>query len=103
VPVSLFHPIWHSVARVERTEGRVIAPSEKISRQDALRAATINGAYITFDEKVKGSLEPGKLADFVCLDGNLLTVPEEQIKDITADFTVVGGKTVYERPDEDRS
>ncbi len=102
VPVSLFHPIWHSIARLERTEGRVIAPSEKISRQDALRAATIHGAYITFDEKVKGSLEPGKLADFACLDKNLLTVPEEEIKDITADFVVVGGETVYERPGESR-
>lgn len=97
VPVSLFHPIWHCVARKERIAGRVIAPSEKLSRKDALRAATFNGAYITFDENNKGSLEPGKLADFVCLDENPLTVAEDKIKDISADFTVVGGKTVYER------
>lgn len=97
VPVSLFHPIWHSVARKERTEERVIAPDEKIRREDALRAATINGAYLTYDEKTKGSIEPGKLADFACLSKNPLTVAEDEIKDIHAEFVVVGGKTVVDK------
>jgi predicted amidohydrolase YtcJ len=97
VPVSLFYPVWQSVARKERIEGRVIAPSQRIGREDALRAATVNGAYLTFDEKDKGSLEPGKLADFVCLDADPLSVPEDAIKDIAAQFTVVGGKTVYRK------
>lgn len=97
VPVSLFHPIWHCVARIERTEGIVIAPEEKISREDALRAATNHGAYLTFEEGIKGSLEPGKLADFACLNKDYLDVPEEEIKDIEAEFVVVGGKTVYQR------
>ncbi len=97
VPVSMFYPIWQSVARKERTEGRCIAPSQRISREDALRAATINGAYLTFDEDKKGSLEPGKLADFVCLDADPLTVEEDAIKDIAADFTVVGGRMAYRK------
>ncbi len=97
VPVSLFYPVWQSVVRKERIEGRVIAPSQRIGREDALRAATINGAYLTFDEKDKGSLEPGKLADFVCLDADPLSVQEDAIKDIAAKFTVVGGRTVYSK------
>lgn len=100
VPVSLFHPVWHCVARVERTQGLSIAPEQRISRLDALKAATVNGAYLTFEEHKKGSLEAGKLADFACLDQDPLTVFEDDIKDITADFVVVGGKTVYEKEAE---
>ena len=97
IPVSLFYPIWEAVARVDRASGRVIAPNQKISREDAIRAATINGAYLTFDEKVKGSIEPGKLADFICLAEDPLRVDEERLKDLAPDFVVVSGRTVYER------
>ncbi|HWK94519.1 MAG TPA: amidohydrolase [Pseudolabrys sp.] len=98
VPVSLFYPVWQSVARKDRVTGNVIAPSQKISRQDALRAATINGAYLTFEEKEKGSLEVGKLADFVCLNANPMSVAEDDLKELKAEFTVVGGRTVYGDP-----
>ena len=97
VPVSLFHPIWQSIARKDLGTGEVIAPAQKLTRAQALRAATINGAYLTFEENVKGSLEPGKLADFACLTDDPLTVEEDCIKDIAADFTVVGGRTVFTR------
>jgi predicted amidohydrolase YtcJ len=97
VPVSLFYPIWQSVARKERIAARVIAPSQKITRRDALRAATIAGAYLTFEENEKGSIEPGKLADFVCLDANPLAVEESAIKDIAAEFVVIGGRNVYRK------
>lgn len=96
VPVSLFYPIWQSVARKD-ISGALVAPEQKLTREQALRAATINGAYLTFEEKEKGSIEPGKLADFVCLTDDLLTVEEDRIKDIVADFTVVGGRTVFSR------
>jgi predicted amidohydrolase YtcJ len=75
----------------------VVAPDERLSREQALRTATINGAYLTFEEKEKGSLEPGKLADFACLSDDPLTVEEDRLKDIVAEFTVVGGRTVYSR------
>ena len=97
VPVSLFYPIWQSIARKDLTTGEVVAPAQKLSREQALRAATINGAYLTFEENQKGSIEPGKLADFVCLSDDLMTVEEDRIKDIVAEFTVVGGRTVFAR------
>ena len=97
VPASMFHPIWQAVARVDRTTNEVIAPSQKLSREDALRAATIEGAYLTFEESEKGSIETGKLADFAVLSADPLTVPEGDIKDIVANVTVVGGRVVYER------
>jgi predicted amidohydrolase YtcJ len=97
VPVSLFYPIWQSIARKDLTTGEVVAPGQKLSREQALRAATINGAYLTFEENQKGSIEPGKLADFVCLSDDLMTVEEDRIKDIVAEFTVLGGRTVFNR------
>ncbi len=97
VPVSMFYPIWQSVARQDRASGRVVAPAEKIGREDALRAATIDGAYLTFEEDVKGSLEAGKLADFACLSGDPLRIEEHALKDIVADLVVVGGRTAYRR------
>lgn len=96
VPPSLFHPIWQAVARLDRHSGRVIAPSQKLSREDALRAATIAGAWLTFEEGEKGSLEPGKLADLVVLSDNPLTCDEARIKNITAEMTIVGGRIVHE-------
>lgn len=97
VPVSLFHPIWHAIARKDMSTGKIVAESQKLSREQALRAATINGAYLSFEEKEKGSIEPGKLADFACLSDDPLTCEEDRIKDIVAEFTVKGGRTVYSR------
>ena len=62
-----------------------------------MRAATIDGAYLTCDEHDRGSLESGKLADLAGLSADPLVVPEDQIKDIVAEFVVVGGKTVFDR------
>lgn len=102
VPVSLFYPIWQSVTRRSRYTKEVIAPSERLTCEQALRAATINGAWLTFDEKRKGSLEPGKLADLAVLDADPLTIEKEGLKTIVAEMTIVGGKVVYEKePGED--
>jgi predicted amidohydrolase YtcJ len=96
VPISLFWPIWESVARLSRVTNDRIAPEQAISRAEALRCATENGAYLTFDEDKKGSLEPGKLADLAVLSADPLTVAESAIRDITADMTMVGGKIVHQ-------
>ena len=70
---------------------------QRVSRKTALIAHTINNAKILFKEKDLGSLEIGKLADFVVLDGDYLTVPASKISKIQPYQTVVGGKVVYEQ------
>src|SRR5438067_10324996 len=98
VPISLFWPIWESVARRSRVTNERIAPEQAITRAEALRCATEHGAYLTFDEDKKGSLEPGKLADLAVLSADPLTVAEADIADIRSLMTMVGGKIVYEMP-----
>jgi predicted amidohydrolase YtcJ len=98
VPVSLFWPIWESVARLSRVTDTPIAPEQALTRQEALRCATMGGAYLTFDEDKKGSLEPGKLADLAVLGADPLTCPEPAIRDISADMTMVGGRIVHKTP-----
>ncbi|MFA5817530.1 MAG: amidohydrolase, partial [Bacteroidales bacterium] len=70
-------------------------PAEEITLQEALIAYTINGAYASFDEHRKGTLEPGKLADFIILDRDIFSIPPETIRDARVMMTVVGGKVVY--------
>jgi predicted amidohydrolase YtcJ len=94
-PYNPFLAMWSMITR--KTErGAVIVPSEAISRKEALRAYTINNAYASFEESVKGSLEPGKLADMAVLSDDILTCPEDSIKEIRSLMTIVGGKIVYE-------
>ena len=96
VPVSMFHPIWHCVARYNRQVDGAIAPGQAITRAEALRAATMGGAALSLEENEKGSLEPGKLADFAVLSDDPLTCSEDALRDITAELTVVGGRVVHD-------
>ena len=72
-------------------------PEQKITVEDALRAYTINAAYASFDEGIKGSIERGKLADLVLVDRDLTKIPPETIRDALVLATIVGGRVVYER------
>jgi predicted amidohydrolase YtcJ len=92
-----FIPIYFYVTRKTRN-GVVIGPEQKISRQEALRVSTLNYAYTTFEEKLKGSIEPGKLADFLILSDDVLTVPEDRILSIRPLATYVGGRKVFAAP-----
>lgn len=95
-PFNPFLTMYVMVTR--KTEGgQVIGEGERISRLDALRAMTLGGAYMTFDESKLGSLEPGKLADLAILDRDYFNCPEEEIRQIKVLRTMVGGKTVFER------
>ncbi|HEY2184624.1 MAG TPA: amidohydrolase [Xanthobacteraceae bacterium] len=98
VPVSMFWPIWQAVARRARG-GEAIAPEQALIRQEALRCATENGAWLTFDENIKGSLEPGKLADLAVLTADPLTVEEGALRDTAAVMTMVGGRVVHATSD----
>ena len=97
VPPTLFVPIWHAVAR--RTEGgsRPLGPGQAISRLEALACASREGAWLSFEEDFKGTLEPGKAADLAILSEDLLTVEESRIPEIVADLAVTDGRIVFER------
>jgi predicted amidohydrolase YtcJ len=99
VPVSLFLPVWQTVARTSFQTGQRVAPEESLTRVEALRCATTNGAYLTFDEDRRGSLQPGKFADLAVLSADPLKVEESEIAGITSRMTMVGGNVVYETPD----
>jgi predicted amidohydrolase YtcJ len=71
-----------------------LGPDQRVSRQDALRMATINNAWLNMEERTKGSLEPGKFADLVILSIDPLTATETQIRDSKVLATLVGGKVV---------
>lgn len=98
VPVSPFLPIWQAVARRSYQTKEQVAPGEALSRADALRCATANGAYLTFDEDKKGSLEVGKLADVAVLSADPLATEESSIAEIRSLMTMVGGRIVHETP-----
>jgi predicted amidohydrolase YtcJ len=68
-----------------------------MTREEALKTYTINNAYAAFEEDLKGSLTPGKYADFVVLSQNLLTIDEERIPDTAVEMTFVGGELRYQR------
>ena len=98
-PVTFSNPLlgMHlAVNRVTQT-GQPVSQNERLSIQEALRMHTYNGAYASFEENIKGSLEIGKLADMVVLSDSLLKTPSDRIKDIKFDMTVIDGNIVYER------
>jgi predicted amidohydrolase YtcJ len=98
VPVSMFWPVWQSIARRDRVTNERVSSEQAITRAEALRCATHNNAFLTFDEDKKGSLEPGKLADLAVLSADPLTVEEIGIRDIKSSMTMVGGRIVHETP-----
>jgi predicted amidohydrolase YtcJ len=93
-PYNPFLAMWTVVTRTTE-RGTVIMPSEAITREEALKMYTINNAYATFEESLKGSIEPGKLADMAVLSEDLLKCPVDQIKNIESELTLLGGKIVY--------
>jgi predicted amidohydrolase YtcJ len=99
LPVTPVDPIFSIHTAVNRLtrQGKVLGPEQRISPIEALKAYTVNAAHLSFEENIKGSIKPGKLADFVILSDNPLTVASEKIKDIHVKATYVGGKEVYRR------
>ena len=94
-------PLWYIEAFVRRADietGRVWNEAERVTREQAMRMSTIWAAYYLGDEDTLGSIEPGKLADFVILDGDYMAVPEDQISDLKAILTVIDGRIFYEAP-----
>ncbi len=96
--MNAFNPFLTLYIAVSRRdiEGNVFGAHQKLSREQALRCMTIDAAYISYEEKVKGTLEPGKLADLVVLDRDYLTCPENEIREIKPLLTVLDGQVVFE-------
>ncbi|MGA2616171.1 MAG: amidohydrolase family protein [Thermoguttaceae bacterium] len=92
-----FLGMWITLVRQPRWTGEPLHPEQAITRQQAIRLYTINCAFLTFEEKEKGSLEKGKLADFIVLDKDILTCPVDEVKDIEVGQTWLGGKQVFAR------
>ncbi len=93
-PVNPLRLVWDAVNRTTR-DGKVLGPDQRISPLQALRAVTSDAAWQAFEETHKGSIEPGKLADFVVLERNPLTVPPRAIRDIAIIETIIGGVSAY--------
>ncbi|MDH5197444.1 MAG: amidohydrolase, partial [Gemmatimonadota bacterium] len=98
-PVEDVDPIASYYATVSRKmkDGSVYFPAQRLSRMDALRTYTVNNAFAAFEEHVKGSLTPGKLADITVLSRDILTIPEDEIPLTQVVYTIVGGKVMYQR------
>jgi hypothetical protein len=97
-PYNPFLAMWTTIVRRPRGSEAALRPEQNLTREQAIRLYTINNAFLTFEETQKGSLEPGKLADFVVLDRDILECPVDEVKDITVEATYLGGAQVYARP-----
>lgn len=95
-PIDPLFTVWTAVNRISRS-GKVIGPNQRATPYQALKAITSHAAYEFYEEDSKGSLRAGKLADFVILDKNPLTVDPMEIKDINVTETIKEGKTVFKR------
>lgn len=89
-PISPLLGIWAAVTRKDFGE-------ERLTVEEALKTYTLNAAYASFDEEVKGTIEIGKFADLVVLSDDLFRVPPDKIREVKVDMTIVGGRVVYER------
>lgn len=99
VPVERIDPMANFYATVTRKtkDGTVFFGDQKMSRAEALKSYTWNGAYAAKEETLKGSLVPGKLADITVLSKDIMTIPEDQIASTRAVYTIVGGKIAFSR------
>jgi hypothetical protein len=92
-PIACFYA---SVSR-KLKDASVFFPDQRMSREEALRSYTMNNAFAAFEEASKGSLKVGKLADITVLSKDILTIPEDEIPTARVDYTIVGGKVLYQQ------
>jgi predicted amidohydrolase YtcJ len=96
-PYNPFLAMWTTIVRQPKGSDTALHAEQALTREQAIRLYTTNNAFLTFEEAKKGSLEPGKVADFILLDRDILTCPVNEVKDIQVVETYLGGKRVYAR------
>jgi predicted amidohydrolase YtcJ len=98
-PVTSFNPLLgiHGAVNRKSSTGQIVGGNQRIGVLEAIKLFKWNGAYASFEENIKGSIEIGKLADLVVLNGAILDVPTDQIKDMQVDYTIIGGKVVFQK------
>ena len=96
-PVEEISPIvsFHCSITRELPDGSIFQPEQRLTREQALQSYTINNAFAAFEENLKGSIAPGKLADFTVLSKDIMTVPEDKILDAEIVYTILGGEIIY--------
>jgi hypothetical protein len=99
VPVEDINPIacFHASVTRKMKNGHIFYGEQRMTRDEALRSYTINGAYAAFEEDIKGTLTPGKLADITVLSQDIMTVPDDEILNTQVVYTIVGGKILYRK------
>ena len=97
-PVEDVDPIASFYASVTRrlTDKFTFFPEQVLSREQAIRSYTIDNAYAAFEENIKGSLVPGKLADIVVLNNDLIQCDAEQIKNTRVEMTIIDGRIAFQ-------
>jgi predicted amidohydrolase YtcJ len=99
-PVESPDPLWGFYAAITRQDHAGWPeggwhPEQRMTREEALKAFTLWGAYAAFEENIKGSIEPGKLADLVVLSDDIMKVEPKQILETAVELTIVGGEVVF--------
>ena len=96
-PVEEIDPIasFHCSVTRELPDGSIFQPEQRLTRDQALRSYTINNAFAAFEENIKGSITPDKLADITVLSKDIMSVPEDEILETEIIYTILGGKIVY--------
>jgi predicted amidohydrolase YtcJ len=98
-PVEDIDPIacFYSTVTRQCFDGTLFFPEQRMTREEALRSYTLTNAFAAFEEGLKGSITPGKLADIVVLSRDILTVPDDEILEAQVDYTIIGGVIRYDR------
>jgi hypothetical protein len=96
LPIGPLVGLYAAVTR-KGESGRIFGAEEAVSMRDAIKMYTRNGAFLTREEKIKGTLEVGKLADMVVLPEDLLSISADKLLNMKVDMTIVGGRVLHER------
>jgi predicted amidohydrolase YtcJ len=97
IPYDPHFTLWVATAREERTTGKVVGRGQRITNGEAPRMLTVAGARLTFEEKRKGPLKPGYLADLAVISGDPSAASPVELRALRVDLTMVGGRVVFER------